>query len=67
MKTTTTTTTTTKNPMATLGNITKAQLMKDVSVLRETETNQASVIMGWNTNLVADKKWYDVSNGSLAH
>jgi hypothetical protein len=65
MKTTTTTTTTTKNPMATLGNITKAQLMKDVSVLRETETNQASVIMGWNTNLVAEKKWYDVSNGSL--
>ena len=56
---------TTKNTIATLGNITKAQLMKDVNVLRETETNQASVIMGWNTNLVANKKWYDVSNGSL--
>jgi len=58
-------TTTTKNPIATLGSITKVQLTKDVSILRETETNQASVILGWNTNLVTDKKWYDVSNGSL--
>jgi hypothetical protein len=47
MKTTTTTTTTTKNPMATLGNITKAQLTeRRINVLRETETNQASVIIG---------------------
>ena len=61
----TTTTTTTKNPMATLGNITKKQLSKDISILRETETNQATVILGWNINLVAEKKWYDVSNGSL--
>ena len=56
---------TTKNTMATLGNITKKQLSKDISILRETETNQATVILGWNANLVADKKWYDVSNGSL--
>ena len=55
----------TKNTMATLGNISIANIRKDVNILRETETNQATVLLNWNTNLVANDKWFNLTRGKL--
>ena len=53
------------NEVLTLGNISETNLKKEVSTLRETEINQGEILMNWNSNLVKESKWYDVSNSKL--
>ena len=53
------------NEVLTLGNISEVNLKKEVSTLRETEINQGEILMNWNSNLVKEGKWYDVSNSKL--
>ena len=54
-----------KNENAILGNISIDSIKKSVNILRETETNQASVLTDWNSNLVKGEKWYSLTNGRL--